>query len=762
MKFYSQTNIWTYKTLGVLKGKTITHLFLSLLPLVAFPGPSFANIIKSSSQNYIITTDYYTLAISKNSGMIESLKLPGSDFEIVSDYPDYSMFFPEFIAEHDDGMAGTFVHPSSHPEYLSFDVEINTPTLGIIKVSYVTRQINSYWTYIFERDLPNFRTSIKRVVEKSGVYSNAQQCVMYSADMDQSGLINYDGQFLMTMGTYSGDYPSVRWVREDVPDASPNTSPHSLWTSFDFGDPTFFPMFMWRKSSDDIIVGVITTWTSENQRASISYHGGGAGHQHPGYAEGQWNWFGKSDSESLYLIAGTTYSMELIYYQNYGPIDSLLTYNASLLASDRYQVRSLEDYRISSWGGRSTTADRYFWRYPQTTSNDLSTQRLFRHESFAIPRSQNGLRDSHLFSLHLKASIGGSDIDLAPNYGHEPLFSTLGTYQTDTSSVGTMSWNVMDISSELQYELPNQNSVIHVSGLFDLNQASLPSLDSVWIELSCSNRSNIRRTSKEHNWEFWSLDTLLDTISIIIDKISGEVHINQDSTVLNIICYDKNSINSTIYPEFSLDCTPGISKPNHLNDPSLFRSYFTRIRNQNRSENCYIEPSAKYFCISSSEVQDTLFLNLWVDETVDSIYLYSGMVYTTFVTDFLTHAKLRIEPTVKNNIYLLTGTLEPGYHILRLNDISDSSYKSALISFPNPNNGNQISFYVTSPGQENGQVTIYNLLGQKITNYRFQTVSVGYSLVQVPLNHLNLVNGIYFMVLDYFNEKQIQKLVIVQ
>jgi len=741
--------------------RKIFIIFLTLAQMIVISERTLGDIIKSSSQNYIITTDYFTAVIAKNSGMVESLKLPGSDFEIVSDYPDYSMFFPEFINEHDDGLAGSFIHPPKYPEDLSFDVEMNTPTLGILKVSYVTRQINSYWTYIFERDQPTFRTSIKRVVEKSGVYSNAQQCVMYSADMDQSGLITYGGKFLMTMGSYSGDYPSVRWVPENVPDASPNTSPHSLWTNFDFGEPTFFPMFMWRKSSDDITVGVITTWTSENQRASISYHGGGAGHQHPGYAEGQWNWFGKSDSESLYLTAGTTYSMELVYYQNYGPIDSLLSYNEALLNSEVSIPRTIQDYKVASWGGRSSGSDRYFWRYPQVTSNDISSQRLFRHQAFAIPQSQNGLRDSHLFSLHLKASIGDLVVDLAPNYGHEPLFSAISTVRTDSSWIGCMSWDVMNITSELKYEMTARNSVVHASGSFNVGQVDLQVLDSIWIELACSNRSKFRQIGNGDVWEFWSPDTLLDTVLIQISNFTGVDGFSLDSTTLNVVTYRKNTSGNVPNPEFSLDCTAGTLKPNKLNNSNLFLSYFTRVRNQRGVENCYIEPSSKYFCINSIQDQDTLLLNFWVDEMVDSIYLYSDKIFTAFATDLSTRKQLQVGTTSYRNIYLITGELEPGYHTIRFNEVSETNYQISLTIFPNPGTGEEINFYVASPGNESGNFTIYNILGQEVTNYRFQTTAVGYTRMNFPLHSLKLGNGLYFIVVDYLNDKRIQKMIIV-
>lgn len=720
------------------------------------------NIIESTQVNYRVTTDYYTLLIPKNSGMIESLKLTGSEFEIVSDYPDYSVFFPEYVAEHSDGLSGTFIHPPRHPEFLSFENPKNTPTLAILKVAYNTGEINSYWTYVFRRDTPTFRASVKRVVVKSGVYSNAQQCVMYSVEMDQSGLIDYAGRFQITMGNYAGNFPFVTWPREGVPDASPNTSPHSLWTNFDYGSPKYFPMFMWRNSAADITAGVMTTWTSPNQRESVSYHGGGNSRVHPGYAEGQWNWFGKTDSESLYLTAGTTYSMELIYYQNYGPVDSLLSTNTSLFKNDGFLPRSVQDYRAASWGGRTSAHDRYFWRYPQATSNDISTQRLFRHESFAIPRSQNGLRDSHLFSLYLKAAIADSIINLAPNDGHLPLFSSLNNGQTDTSFIGEMSWVVSDIVSELTYELPFDQSVIHVSGSFNLENTNLAGLDSIWVELSTSNRSQIQQNADSDSWSFWAPDTLLDTIAVNISRTEGFLETHATVNALKLLSYSRDAALPANIFSFSFDCIPSVYRSNTLNDVSLYRSYFTRVASADESVACYIEPSSKYFCIDAL-VQDTaLVLTFWVDEASDSIYLYYPNALAPFISDVLFGRTLEIEPTVFENIYMISGGVEPGFHILRLNDSPSISFQSNLTIFPNPGIGDGINFYVAALGRENGSIRVFNLLGQEVFQFNFTTNNIGITRIHIPINKIHLSNGLYYTSIDYSGTKYFQKLVIVR
>ena len=46
--------------------------------------------------------DHYTVIILKFDGKIESVKLHGSDFEIVSNHSNFSIFFPEYRYEHDD------------------------------------------------------------------------------------------------------------------------------------------------------------------------------------------------------------------------------------------------------------------------------------------------------------------------------------------------------------------------------------------------------------------------------------------------------------------------------------------------------------------------------------------------------------------------------------------------------------------------------------------------------------------------------------
>ena len=134
------------------------HIVLKiLLFIILFRSLSAKNIVTSTNLDYIVTTDYFSAKISVSTGMIESLKLNGSEFELVSDYPEYSLFFAEYVAENEDGRGASFINPARNSDDISIQLLKNTPKWGIISVTFLPHGINSYWTYIFKKDIPIFR-----------------------------------------------------------------------------------------------------------------------------------------------------------------------------------------------------------------------------------------------------------------------------------------------------------------------------------------------------------------------------------------------------------------------------------------------------------------------------------------------------------------------------------------------------------------------------------------------------------------------------
>jgi len=498
------------------------------------------NIIEDSN-NITIITGGYNAIIARNTGMVESLKLNGSDFELISDVPNYSLFFVEYIYEYPNGVDSYFSYPAINGDKITIDIVHQNSQTAFIRVQFNPGHINSEWYYLFEEGKQWFSTTITRKVVTAGVYSNFQQCTMYNPDVDNSFIINYEGDIELTMGSYDGMYSIVSPFLDGV-NYSTRTAQHSLWTQFDYGIGRFYPTIAWSDNESGICMGAIVTHTSPNQRESISYHGGGTTGQHPGFAEAQWNWFGKSDSESMYLKEGLEFSMNLIFYQNISHIDSLF-YFVESLKSDHYEWVESENYSIASWGGRSSPMEHYYWRFPQVSNNTINSQELWRHKGFAVPRSQIGTHDSQLFSLDIFYETESEIINVSPIYGLSPLFTSIENIFTDTSSTGIMHWNESGIESELSFTAFKNKNSINVSGVIEKQNNGY-----YYIKLDLSPRnSGYQYYPSKKLINIYSLDPLLDTTAISLHFLLGI-----DSVELS------NPEKITLYlnsdtPEFSID-----------------------------------------------------------------------------------------------------------------------------------------------------------------------------------------------------------------
>lgn len=707
------------------------------------------NLLTNNSTNYLIDNGLYTIIVSKKTGMIESLILKNSEFELVSDKPAYSLFFPEYVYEADDGHWGWMHFPGENDFDVNTVIKLNTHETVIIDVSWITGYIDSYWTYVFSNNSPTFRASIVRKVARTGVYSNAQHCVMYSADMDESYIVNYEGNILLTMGDIiESDFPIVTWENDPATDASPWTSTHSLWTVFDYSTPSFFPTMIWRKKDENITVGVITIWTSPNQRSTISYHGGGASHSHPGFAEGQWNWFGKSDSESLYLLEGTTYDMELIFYQTYGHVDSLFYHFKDKLNPQIYRDRPIEDYSIASWGGRTSLLDRYFWRFPQISNNSITSQRLFRHHAFAVPRSQNGKRDNQLFSLYLFAN--DDEINLTPNYGHSPLFDSLFVYSDDSIWTGGMSWNVNGINTWLKFSTVQNSNDIHISGNIEINNAV--NLKNIYLKLSLSPRvEEVKNITDDNILEIWSKDSILDTIGISVynlDELSTTAILNNDIHLYLLELPNDTLLENGTNFSFSLDLNAhfGYTVDNqseissHTDTDQYFKSYFYRM--DNAVNNFSFEPNSDYVWLDFVQFLSGFKATLWCRKALEELYIYINETTITDVRNVETNHKYLVENEGSNGIYRIIGNFKKGLNTLIFNLEEESLINQNIKYYPNPVYHN-INFEFFSANKIKGEFIIIDIIGRQVCSIPI-SIKVGKQVISIPVSNYNLSSGVYF------------------
>lgn len=578
----------------------------------------FCFTIIETQSNFIVHNDKFIATISKTNGMVESLKLVGSDFEIAADYPSYSIFFPEFLYQYPDGKRHEFYHPSRPDNLIETSYE-KFENLIIVDANWINGKIDAHWQFIFEPNKPYFRAAITRTVVFTGVYSNFQQCTMYTPDMDNSFIINYQGQLELTMGQYKGEKSYVLPSSREGEHFSPFTAQHSLWTVFDYDNPQYFPTIAWSDGETNIHAGVIATYTSPNQRESVSYHGGGTTRKHPGFAEAQFNWFGKSDSECLYLRAGTKFSMELYFYQNYGSTDSLWNFNQRLL-SKYFEYQFPENYVAASWGGRSSPLEHYYWRFPQVSTNYITSQELWRHKSFAIPQSQNGIWNIHLFSLNIENQNEDQTITLTPIYGTDPLFDKLWIEENDTSFTGGMSWQVGDFNTKLFYTAYLDKKHITVHG--EIDRTNISSED-IYLEFQPSPRFHELFIDTDNKiFSFIALDSLLDTVSIGLTDVKNidSSYIKND-TLYWRVCND----NGTLTLPFKFNLYPSIQKAFRTNDQKIeienrpilpFKAYL--VNGVGNSGISFL-PSTQYFIFNDQKQNDTLFFDLFVDSAFDSL-----------------------------------------------------------------------------------------------------------------------------------------------
>ena len=127
--------------------KNIKLLSLLLSVILVYPlSVTFsANVIESET-DYTIDNGKFIAVISKDNGMMESLKLKGFDFELAADYPSYSIFFVEFLHEFSNGKDSFFYHPEK--DHLNITTSIETyENIVIVDIKWINNKINAFWKY---------------------------------------------------------------------------------------------------------------------------------------------------------------------------------------------------------------------------------------------------------------------------------------------------------------------------------------------------------------------------------------------------------------------------------------------------------------------------------------------------------------------------------------------------------------------------------------------------------------------------------------
>ena len=80
-------------------------------------------------------------------------------------------------------------------------------------------------------------------------------------------------------------------------------------------------------------------------------------------------------------------------------------------------------------------------------------------------------------------------------------------------------------------------------------------------------------------------------------------------------------------------------------------------------------------------------------------------------------------------------------------------------NYPNPfNSGTKIEFYLSEPGMVD--LSIYNILGEKVTTILNKDMSSGLNTIRIELNELS--SGIYYYMLNTENQQAVRKMILIK
>ncbi|MDD5582450.1 MAG: T9SS type A sorting domain-containing protein [Candidatus Marinimicrobia bacterium] len=713
-------------------------MMILLVGRVLYSQEPFITINEDDSW-YIVQNSYYTLKIGKKHGMIKSLKVTGSDLELADDTKNYSVSFPEFQIMNDDYTSAQWYCPNSSGQnvyntYWEFD------DLIVFKTDWITNTLNTTMYYYFEADKEYFRVSVIREVVKSGLYGNFQHCAMYTSEMENSFIINYTGQIELTEGTYSGNYPVVE-PKALPPISNPIISQHSLWTVFDYGMPRFWPTIAWYDAESNITVGMMILASSSNQRHTISYHGGGDGQSlHPHFVEAQINWFGKGDSECLWLDKGTTMSVELLYYQKQAHVDSLWQFNEKMLS--RLSVLRDYEYHSSASPGGSVSTQRYTWRYPQVSNDFICAPEMGMFKAFSIPRSQDGQFSCYLFSLNLiRKNDNGTRVELTPSSPLDNMFIDFSHINNMMEKIGGYTWVVDSDTISLNYSVFPGEKHVKVHGKIKANTN-----DDYAVELSGSRRISHFYSNDKAHLSVLAEDDLLDSIGIDFSDFSGIDTVTIYKQLAYLHLDSENEKNGDIL--FSFLLTPSGGKD--LYNDKKYKNYF-EIPNPHIP---HIETSVDYVVLADNyNIYSDRFVlfKLWIVNDIHNITIAlpeggdfnrcvikkEGQIEEVY---YIGQNKLiTIDfPFKKNTLYTL---LIDDHDVEAIPSVPESFELIGL--YPNPFNS-QIVAELRMDRVMSIDFKIFNLLGKEIDNFSYPCYP-GTNKVFITFSQERFSSGIYIL-----------------
>jgi hypothetical protein len=485
-----------------------------------------ASMVQETPEAFIVDNGMFTVSIERSTGKIKHAYLneDWSRLDLVTGYPSYALFFPEFTIMRTDSTADGY-YPDRTDTRVSITQVVDRPEIAVIRVLWESGWADVSWTYRFVRGVPYFIVYTERTVRRSAIFTNAQQVVMVTPEVDDSYVVDYEGRWIPTM--INRTFPALGALVN---------SEYSMFTAIDHGRGNRYPAVAWHNDWRDITIGILATSVTPNQRETISYLGGGRSLRDlGGFGEFQFNWFGKSDTESLFLRGGTRYGMELYYSIDRGGPDRFDAFNTALFNERHYDVERSENYAVASVGGRRQSHPLTSWNYPQATSIYFTTQELGRHKAISIPRSQNGTRDPQIVNLSVRMRSRGTAeaVDLAPIEPERITHRRATTVTAGNRMVGEMTWNVRGLDNTLRYVVFDDSDKLTVEGRIEATTGVV--IQDLWVDLDYSPRvTEVAQFDDGNGWDIQCLDPVFGTVGLAVYGMEEVAEVVNTGTSLRL------------------------------------------------------------------------------------------------------------------------------------------------------------------------------------------------------------------------------------
>lgn len=273
-----------------------------------------ANMVSDDGTHYVVTTNKFVAKIDKNHGDIPSLKIVGNANELAQDTSGFQPWFPEY-----QNLAGIVFNTENNAPDITVSVPINTSTEASILCVWNNSYQNITWYFNFTKTDDYFDIWSNRNIKTADVYSNAQQCHMFSDYFSTGGWTDYNGTILEEYIGWSDNSVNKNLVGS-MKRLSMQSALNNNFYSF---------VYVNRTTSPYGTIAVALNDTSDNIWHSISRNRVTKLTATNDW-EFQWNFFNNYDNDGIYLESGLNYWIMLHVIIVNGSVDDAKTVNQAI------------------------------------------------------------------------------------------------------------------------------------------------------------------------------------------------------------------------------------------------------------------------------------------------------------------------------------------------------------------------------------------------------------------------------------------------